>query len=214
MISKKILPLILILASTASAQDLSKIGNVVIKLLCILYGIVPWILTLLFILAGILIVTGSSEKRDQGKKVMINAIIGALILFLVTFLLTLIVEGLEFSDFTECWVWGTPPSYPTTTILPKNQPPTAVARVDSVSPPIQESVTVRPGDNVYFSGSGSYDPNGFIMSHQWSFGDGDSGTGNSVSHVYSEVGAYSAQLIVMDDDFARDNDEVDVTVVL
>jgi len=111
----KVILLMLILINNVSAQDLSRLGNVVIRLLCLLYGIVPWILTLLFILAGILILVGGPEKRDEGKKVMINAIVGVIILFLVTFLLTLIVEGLEFSDFNECWVWGPAPVYPTTT---------------------------------------------------------------------------------------------------
>lgn len=52
--------------------------------------------------------------------------------------------------------------------------------------------------NVTFDGSGSTTPNGTITSWAWSFGDGASGTGSQVTHVYSAPGSYTASLTVTD----------------
>jgi len=40
---------------------------------------------------------------------------------------------------------------------------------------------------------------GTINSTNWSFGDGNSGTGTSVSHSYASAGSYNAELIVVSD---------------
>ncbi|HMX10275.1 MAG TPA: PKD domain-containing protein [Burkholderiaceae bacterium] len=51
---------------------------------------------------------------------------------------------------------------------------------------------------VNFSGTGSTDPDGTIASWAWTFGDGGSGSGATVSHVYSVAGSYTAVLQVTD----------------
>ena len=51
-----------------------------------------------------------------------------------------------------------------------------------------------------FSGYGSYDPDGSIVSYAWSFGDGTVATGMAPSHTYAGPGTYAATLTVTDDD--------------
>ncbi|HST25025.1 MAG TPA: PKD domain-containing protein [Gaiellaceae bacterium] len=51
---------------------------------------------------------------------------------------------------------------------------------------------------VSFDGSHSSDPDGSIVSYQWSFGDGASASGATVSHRYS-AGSYTAKLTITDD---------------
>jgi PKD repeat protein len=52
-----------------------------------------------------------------------------------------------------------------------------------------------------FDASGSIDTNteGKIDSYEWDFGDGESGSGRTVTHTYSEVGIYEVALTVVDD---------------
>jgi PKD repeat protein len=52
-----------------------------------------------------------------------------------------------------------------------------------------------------FSGYGSYDPDGSIVSYAWSFGDGTVATGVvTPSHTYAGAGTYAVTLTVTDDD--------------
>jgi len=54
------------------------------------------------------------------------------------------------------------------------------------------------GDVIDFSGSNSSDPDGSIVSYDWDFGDGYTGTGVNVSHVYVTAGSYTVSLTVTD----------------
>ncbi|MFC2083203.1 PKD domain-containing protein [Candidatus Bipolaricaulota bacterium] len=49
-----------------------------------------------------------------------------------------------------------------------------------------------------FDASASSSPNGAIVSYDWDFGDGESGTGTVVTHTYEEKGVYSVTLVVTD----------------
>jgi len=51
---------------------------------------------------------------------------------------------------------------------------------------------------VDFDASGSSDSDGTIVSYQWTFGDGQSATGVSVSHSYTAAATYTAHLSVVD----------------
>jgi PKD repeat protein len=62
---------------------------------------------------------------------------------------------------------------------------------------LDQSVIV--GDVVSFDGSGSYDPDGAILSYEWDFGDGEFGSGESLTHVYISEGTYTVTLTVTDD---------------
>jgi len=72
-----------------------------------------------------------------------------------------------------------------------NQAPTAVA---TATTPITGSAPLT----VSFSGTGSTDPNGDPLTYAWTFGDGTTGSGPSVSHTYAAVGTYNVTLTVND----------------
>jgi PKD repeat protein len=50
-----------------------------------------------------------------------------------------------------------------------------------------------------FDGSGSYDVDDGIVTYEWSFGDGATGTGSIVDHTYAGPGTFTATLTVVDD---------------
>ena len=79
-------------------------------------------------------------------------------------------------------------------LAPSNQPPVAVF---DMSPP-QPAVN----DWVQFDATASTDPDGSIASYAWVFGDGTSGTGDTVWHRYSAAGTYTVRLTVTDNDGA------------
>jgi glucose/arabinose dehydrogenase/chitodextrinase len=51
---------------------------------------------------------------------------------------------------------------------------------------------------VEFDGTGSSDPEGDALQHEWDFGDGASATGATASHAYAAAGPYTATLTVRD----------------
>jgi uncharacterized delta-60 repeat protein len=57
---------------------------------------------------------------------------------------------------------------------------------------------VDVGSAVAFDGNASADPDGTIVSHEWDFGDGSTGTGATASHSYATAGTYNARLTVRD----------------
>lgn len=67
-----------------------------------------------------------------------------------------------------------------------NLPPNAIA-----------SGSIWSNDLAQLTGASSYDPDGRIVSWAWDFGDGTTGTGPAVSHVYAP-GQYVAVLTVID----------------
>jgi PKD repeat protein len=71
------------------------------------------------------------------------------------------------------------------------------------SAPPTASFTATPGSgtaplDVSFNATAS-DPDGSIVSYAWSFGDGASGSGASVTHRYAAAGNYTVTLTVTDD---------------
>jgi PKD repeat protein len=91
----------------------------------------------------------------------------------------------------------------TVTGLPVNAPPIAKA-----NGPYTGTANVPIG----FSAAGSQDVDGTITSYAWTFGDGGSGTGQSLTHTYSAAGLYTVVLTVMDDRGGTDADTAQVTV--
>jgi len=51
---------------------------------------------------------------------------------------------------------------------------------------------------VRFDAGSSYDPDGYLTSWRWDFGDGEEGAGASVSHVFDTPGVYSVTVSVRD----------------
>jgi PKD repeat protein len=70
-----------------------------------------------------------------------------------------------------------------------NLPPTVV-----ISGPASGLV----GEALSFSGSGSRDSDGSIISYAWDFGNGMTGSGITVTHSYSATGSYTVTLTVTD----------------
>jgi len=56
------------------------------------------------------------------------------------------------------------------------------------------------GQTVNFSGAQSTDEDGSIVSYQWSFGDGETALGATVTHIYTVSGSFTVRLTVTDND--------------
>ncbi len=91
---------------------------------------------------------------------------------------------------------GTDTATTTATIGEGNQPP-----VSDPNGPYNGTVGVP----VTFDGTGSSDPDGTIVSYDWNFGDGNTGTGVSPTHTYAAPGTYNVTLTVTDDAGATDS---------
>ena len=78
---------------------------------------------------------------------------------------------------------------------------------------IESPLTAWEGREVEFSSSGSYDPDGEIVSYQWDFGDGDTSTDMNPVHVYENPGVYTVSLTVTDDEGAAGSDSCSLQVL-
>lgn len=72
-----------------------------------------------------------------------------------------------------------------------NQPPVFLSAPSALPNP------AKPGDVVQFAALAS-DPENDALTYNWSFGDGSTATGASVSHVYASEGSYTATVTVHD----------------
>ncbi|MGH2455434.1 MAG: PKD domain-containing protein, partial [Candidatus Limnocylindria bacterium] len=88
----------------------------------------------------------------------------------------------------------------------ENAAPVAVAQA--------KPTTAQAGDPVTFDGSGSADDRtpADELTYAWDFGDGESGSGQSVQHAYAAAGEYTASLTVTDAEGLTGTDSVVVTV--
>jgi len=88
---------------------------------------------------------------------------------------------------------------------PSNNPPIADA-----GGPYSSSVL----ETILCNGSNSFDPDGAIVSYFWSFGDGtdETGTNATTTHQYTDVGTFTVNLTVTDDDGAVDTNTTTVTI--
>ena len=75
---------------------------------------------------------------------------------------------------------------------------TSEAKIPPSSNPGSYTGTERAA--VSFDGSKSFDPDGSIVSYEWNFGDGNSGTGVNPTHIYLQNGTYTVTLEVTDND--------------
>jgi len=73
---------------------------------------------------------------------------------------------------------------------------------------------IQVGGTINFTAAGKWstDEDGEIVSYEWTFGDGTSGTGHSVSHTYTGAGTYTVTLLVTDDDGLTASTQQDVYV--
>ena len=71
---------------------------------------------------------------------------------------------------------------------------------------------LRTGKKFKLSSTGTYDPDGTIMSYMWDFGDGSVGIGPNPFHSYSKAGEYTVTFTVTDDAGNFGTDATTVTV--
>ena len=69
------------------------------------------------------------------------------------------------------------------------------------------------GVAVQFDGSASSDPDGSIVSYNWDFGNGTTGTGATLTTTYNEVGMFDVTLTVTDDAGATNSVSTTVEIV-
>jgi len=103
---------------------------------------------------------------------------------------------------TDSWVTPESSTVEHQISVTSNYPPVADAGDDQV-------VNSRV---VSFDGSGSYDPDGYIISYFWEFGDNTTGTGETVDHLYTEDGVFVVILTVTDNGQLTDADVCIVVV--
>lgn len=70
------------------------------------------------------------------------------------------------------------------------KPPVAYFSYSPYEPVVNQVIT--------FNASASYDPDGRIISYEWNFGDGTTGSGMIVNHTYTTFGSYIVTLEVTD----------------
>ncbi|MCD4650225.1 MAG: PKD domain-containing protein, partial [Candidatus Cloacimonetes bacterium] len=84
-----------------------------------------------------------------------------------------------------------------------------------VTPPVADPNGPSTGDTgmpITFDGSGSFDPDGTLVSYDWDFGDGTTGTGVNPTHIYSMDGIYKVSLTVTDNDGLTDTSTMTITI--
>ena len=87
---------------------------------------------------------------------------------------------------------------------PDNRPPISAVTADPTSGVVPLTVS--------FDGSASTDPDGDALTFNWTFGDGEQGSGVSVSHTYALSGTFTATLAVTDGRGGSDTSSVVITV--
>ncbi len=65
---------------------------------------------------------------------------------------------------------------------------------------------------VFFDASLSSDFEGYLVDYQWNFGDGDTGSGETLAHAYDENDEYTVTLTVTDDEGGTDSSTIIVPV--
>jgi len=126
---------------------------------------------------------------------------------------TLQLSGLSYSKTYTIWVktydynsWNNK-SYKFTTkgkSIDSNIPPVAI---------IEGLLIGFPGESIDFTGSKSYDTDGFITSYNWNLDDGAILNGENISHIYSNSGSYNITLTVFDNNGAKNSTKSNVIII-
>ena len=80
-------------------------------------------------------------------------------------------------------------------ILHRNEAP--IASVESTYGGFGQSIKVN--SIAFFDGGSSSDPDGDVLTFEWDFGDGTTGTGIRPNHLYEKIGNFTVVLTVSDD---------------
>jgi PKD repeat protein len=89
--------------------------------------------------------------------------------------------------------------------------------VDPVNDAPVASFTANPTNgplplNVNFDATTSVDPDGNNLIYEWTFGDGETGSGPTVSHIYTAEGVFTAALKVADPNLLEDTSSTEINV--
>jgi hypothetical protein len=100
--------------------------------------------------------------------------------------------GQDYCSTNGCFTSAFPisTSYDLTVWTITDAPPVASFSASTLAP--------YPGTTVNFNAVNSYDPDGYLTSYHWDFGDGTTGSGQTVSHVYKYAGGDTVVLTVTD----------------
>ncbi|MCG2620554.1 PKD domain-containing protein [Arthrobacter sp. I2-34] len=79
--------------------------------------------------------------------------------------------------------------------------------------PVADFSAAVEGLNAIFDGRGSTDADGRIATYAWDFGDGTTGEGTGIQHLYEKAGTYTVTLTVTDDRGASATKTSEVTTV-
>jgi C1A family cysteine protease len=84
-------------------------------------------------------------------------------------------------------------------------------------PPVADATVSATSGNipftVSFDGSGSFDPDGQIVSYQWNFGNGTTASGVTAQCTYTKAGTFTATLTVTDNDGGQAAATAVITVI-
>jgi len=86
------------------------------------------------------------------------------------------------------------------------------AKITTVPPAEEGVVTGASPFKVYFDAYGSTSESG-IVNYRWDFGDGHTGTGITIYHIYTEKGSYITYLTVTDHNGYKGFDAITITAV-
>lgn len=128
----------------------------------------------------------------------------------IILLIGLLVLGIV--AMSGCIEKPTKTAHPTTTPAPITTTPPTTTSAPPTAVTSATPTTINEGESVSFSGAGSTDPDGSIVTYAWNFGDGSTATGVTVTHTYSTNGSYTVTLTVTDNDGLSDTDTVVINV--
>ena len=130
-------------------------------------------------------------------------------------------DGSSGSGFKPLHVYGNPGIYTVKLTVTDDSNTSNNTHTDEMtvvvnSVPIADAgtpLTGTPGEEITFDGSSSFDADGEIREFLWDFGDGQTASGEIVTHIYKNPGTYTAMLMVRDNTGHQSATSYDVTSV-
>ena len=146
-------------------------------------------------------------KLKMRRKTLVSALF---VLFIVSIIPVLADEGAEV-DLTATVAGDSAEVDLTVTVV---RPPVAARARPNTEPIANAGPNQKAwvGHTVYFNGSKSRDPDGYLINYEWDFGDEKTASGVAVEHEYAEPDQYNVTLTVKDDRWSYDSDSCKVKI--